>query len=180
MIFKVEKDKDFFELNPEVKSMEKMQLCTSRDLKWICLTFDYQTPLRNIPMDQRKEVAAKMAGFRTEKDTNRLDKNARNVINGKIERINEAVKEFMEIQYDEEQELLIGYKEQISQGIDLMKKKNKSEKEWALSDKVVKSLPTLLSAKKELEKQLGMREERDDSSAENEPLSTLDLLHEQG
>lgn len=179
MIFKVEKGKDFFEINPEVKSLEKMPECTSRDLSWICLTFDYQTPLRNIPMDQRKEVAAKMVGFRVEKDTDRLDKNARNVINGKIPRVNEAVDEFMKIQYDEEQELLIGYKEQISQAIDLMKKKNKSEKEWGLSDKAVKMLPTLLSAKKELEKQLGMREERGDSDSDNEPLSTLDLLHEE-
>ena len=179
MIFKVDKNKDFFELNPSVMSFEKLPKCSSRELKWICLTYDYTTPLRNLPMEQRKEVAAKMVGFRTEGDTGRLDKNARNTITGKLEKVNEAISEFMEIQYDQENELLSAYKEQISQAIELMKKKNKTEKEWGIADKAVKSLPLLLSAKKELEKTLGMREEDDDDSADDTNLSTLDMFHEE-
>lgn len=178
MIFKADKNKDFFEQNPEAKALEFLSACSSREAKWICLTYDYHTPLRNIPLEQRKDVAAKMAGFLIERETGRLDKNARNVITGKIEKVNLAMKEFMEIQYDEEQDMLLAYKEQISQAIELMKKKNKNEKEWSLSDKVVKSLPVLLLAKKELEKSLGLREEKSDSVSENQPLSTLDMFHE--
>lgn len=178
MVFKVEKDKDFFESNPTVAAFEWFPKCSSREAKWICLVFDYKTPLRNIPMDQRKEVAAKMSGFLMEKDTGRPDKNARNVIAGKIEKVNKAIEELMEIQYDEEQEMLIAYKEQISQALELLKKKDKSEKEWGICDKLNKTLPNLLAVKRELETTLGFREEGGPSN-DNEPLSTLDLLHEE-
>lgn len=179
MIFKVDKGKDFFEENPEAKAFEFLSQCSSREAKWICLTFDYFTPLRSIPMEQRKDVAAKMSGFLVERETGRLDRNARNVITGKLEKVNLAIKEFLEIQYDDDQEMLLAYKEQIAQALELMKKKNKSEREWGMCDKIVKSLPLLLSAKKELEKTLGLREEKSDAVSENEPLSTLDMFHEE-
>lgn len=178
MVFKVERDKDFFQSNPSASAFEWFPKCSSREAKWVCLVFDYSTPLRNMPMEQRKEVAAKMAGFLIEKETGRLDKNARNVITGRVEKVNKAVEELMEIQYDEEQEMLIAYKEQISQALEILKKKNKSEKEWGICDKLNKSLPGLMKAKQELENTLGFREDRS-AGLDSEPLSTLDLLHEE-
>lgn len=178
MIFKTDKDKNFFEMNPEALSLEFMPKCSSREAKWICLTYDYTTPLRNIPIEDRKEAAAKLAGFIMEHDTGRPDKNARNTISGKVEKVVEATKEFMTLQHDEEQELLKAYTEQLSQSIDMMMKKDKSEKEWGICDKINKNIPNLLAAKKELEVKLGMREEKE-SDYDNEPLSALDIYHEE-
>jgi hypothetical protein len=178
MIFKIESTKDVFESNPSLKAFEKMSVCSSRELKWIFLTYDYETPLRNIPIYNRKETAARMAGFLNEPNTNKLDKNARNTIFGKIEKVNQAIEEFMSIQYDEEQDLLSAYREQREQAIAVMKKKDKDVKDWDLALKLTKILPDLLSAKKELEKKLGMREETS-SSVEEESLSTLDMWHEE-
>ena len=99
---------------------------------------------------------------------------------GKIERVNNAVKELMDIQYDEDQEMLLAYREQITQALEILKKKDKTEKEWAICDKLNKTLPGLVSIKKELEKTLGFRDEKSGTLMEEGTTSTIDLLYEEG
>lgn len=179
MIFRVDNGKDFFEINPGALAFEWMSKCSSREAKWITLVYDYKSPLRNIPVEQRKYTAAKIAGFLSEGGTDRLDKNARNVITGKIEKVNNAIKEFIDTQYDEEQEMLAAYTEEISQALEMLKKKNKTDKEWGICDKLNKTLPNIVSAKKELEMVLGFRKESSSDSMGDETTSAIDLLHEE-
>ena len=178
MIFKIEREKTVVELNPEISNFSCMGDCTDRELKWIFFVFDYETPLRKLPYDERVERAADLAGFKREKG-GRLDKNARDTINFKIPRIKPAVDEFMKIQYDQEKELVAAYTAQIDQSIALMKKENKTDKEWVIVDRHNKSLPGLIKAKKELELSLGYRstELEKEESIEDEPLSALDMFH---
>lgn len=178
MLFKVDYGSDIKELNPEINSFKHMSQCTDRELRWIFFTYDYETPLRKLPFDRKSEKAADMAGFKREKGSARLDKNARNTINGKIPRVTEAVKEFLELQYDQDKDLLEAYDMQIGQIIDLMKQKDKTDKEWRVLISAYKELPSIRKSKSELEEILGYRSNREEEHiSSNEPLSALDIIN---
>lgn len=177
MLFKVEPNKPVVESNPEIANFSSLSECTDRELRWIFFVFDYETPLRKIPYEERIQKAADIAGFKRE-PSGRLDKNARETVSFKIPRIRPAVNEFMGLQYDQEQELLSAYNAQIDQAIQLMKKENKSDKEWMIVDRTNKMIQGWIKSKKDLELTLGYRsEQQQEETPEDEPLSTLDMLH---
>lgn len=179
MLFKIDKDKPVIDQNPEIAAFEKIPLLTDRQLRWMLLVHDYGTPLRKLPMEERMAKACDMVGYKREKDSGRHDKNARELMAGKSPRMNEALVEFMGIQYDQDKELMVGYDIQIADAIELMKKKDKSDKDWTILTKLNKELPGILRAKKELETTVGFRSQEESSSDdEEEPLSALDRFHE--
>lgn len=176
MIFKIDPKRPIIETNPEISNFSSLCECTDRELRWIFFVFDYETPLRKLPYEERIQRAADIAGFKRE-SSGRLDKNARETISFKIPRIKPAVEEFMGLQYDQEKELLSAYDAQINQAIDLMKKPNKSDKEWLIVDRTNKMIQSWIKSKKDLELTLGYRsEQQKDEVKEEEPLSTLDLI----
>lgn len=179
MVFKIIKDKKVLETNPEISNFPKLSKCSDRELRWIFFVYDYDTPLRKMPLELRKEKAADIAGFLREKGSARLDKNARNTLSGKLPHVEEAISEFMEIQYDEDKDLILAYDTQISDAKELMKKKNKTDKEWAILVRLNKELPGIVKAKKDLDLIVGYRDEEDveAESMEDEPLSALDLIN---
>lgn len=177
MIFKIEKGKTVLESNPEIQNFPNMGRCSDRNLRWLFFVYDYETPLRKLPIEERKEKAADLVGFKRE-PTGRFDKNARNVIQFKIEGLSDALAEFNSIQYDQEKDLIKGYETQIDDAIQLMKKQNKSDKDWANLIKINKELPSIIKTKKELELQVGYRtEETTTEETGDQPLSALDLFH---
>jgi hypothetical protein len=179
MIFKVAKDKKIIEQNPEIEAFEAMMKCSDRELRYIFFVYDYETPFRKMPLETRKLKAADLAGFLREKGSTCFDKNGRATINGKIPKVEAAIAEFMEMQYDQEKELIHAYNIQIQEAMDLMKKKDKTDKDWGVLLKVNKELPSIIKTKKDLELAVGYRveEEKTDEGMEDEPLSAIDLLH---
>ena len=177
MLFKLEKDVPVLESNPQFKLFEEFTSCTDRQLRYIALYCDYDTPLRNLPLKERREYAADMAGYRREKD-GRLDKNARQETGGGKETVVNAIKKYQSLQYDQEKELLQALSIQIDQVIELMKKIDKKEDDWDLINKLSPKLPQMISQKKELEVLVGYRDKDQSEDLEGEPLSALDMFHE--
>lgn len=183
MLFKVTESNDVFKDNPELESIDAFAKCTNRQLKYVFYAYDYKSPLRNMKLEERLEKAARLAGYKNEKDSTRLDKNGRSVISGKVGTVNVAIREFKELQRDEDREILLAIESQISQIIEEMARRGKTIKEIKDVNSFAPSLIQLAQTKKQLIEILDMRDDmhvvetQDDSIIRDDELSTLDILN---
>lgn len=167
MLFKVEKGKSVFELNPELKAVDAFADLTDRQMVYVILVADYKTPFRKISLDDKKYHSALAAGFKLEKDGKRLDMNARNLISGKVPSVEAAIQYYREtLQKDEDYETLLSVGTLIAQIRELNAKPEKTiqELEKAVTLTVGK-LDKLIETKKKIEEIIGMRE---DAVSENQ------------
>lgn len=161
MLFKVEKGKSIFELNPELKAVTAFAELTDRQMAYVVLVADYKTPFRKISLEDKKYHAAIEAGFKLEKDGKRLDMNARNLIAGKVPSVEAAIQYYREtLQKDEDYESLLSVGTLIAQIRELNSKPDKTllELEKAVTLTVGK-LDKLIETKKRIEEIIGMRED---------------------
>lgn len=183
MLFKVQKGKDVFELNPQLKAIEEFEPLTARQMEYVILAFDYKTPFRKLEWAERKKQAALEAGYKLEKGAKRLDINGRNTVEGKVPAIEKARKKYDTLQKDEDYESLLGLSKLIGDIRELNNKPQKTVQELEKAVKFSLQLPSLMKAKKELEEILDRREDEvTDVGAEVKPdeeeieLSKLSLL----
>lgn len=176
MLFKVEPNIDIFISNPELKSNNVFAACSSRDLKYIFLVYDYKSVLRQLPLEHRKQKAIIDAGFNMEKDHKRPDRRARDVLGGKKRNVNAAIAEFKVIQYDDDRALVNSVKEQIQQYQEFFNRKDKSAVELEKAIKFIDALPSIKERQKELEIVLKLRDE-DEAKTQRE-LSTIDEIND--
>lgn len=106
MLFKIDQSVDFIELNPSVKAIPEFAERTSQQLTFIALVADYQSPLQQLPERQRREKAAQLAGYKFESDGKRLDKNGRNIVEGKVDSVELGIKKYRELAPDYDKEML--------------------------------------------------------------------------
>lgn len=125
MLFTVHSDlatgeKDFFEMNPGAQAIEEFNKCSSRQMFTVCLIADrdYDSPLRTLPERIRREKAVLIAGY--PREGNRPDKNARNIIDGKVKSVESAIQKYQEIQFDEDKAMLFALNAQIQEAMDTM------------------------------------------------------------
>lgn len=159
MLFKVQKGKNVFELNPELKAIEEFAELTERQMSYVILAFDYKTPFRKLEWQKRKELAALESGYKLEKGGKRLDVNGRNVVDGKNVGIEKAKKKYNVLQRDEDYETLLGLSKLISDIRELNSRQQKDLQELEKAVKFSKELPALMKAKRELEDIVEMRED---------------------
>jgi hypothetical protein len=181
MLFKITR-KDIFEDNPELKSIEEFSKCSSRDLKYIFFVYDYKSPFRNLKFEDRRRKCVLEAGFRLDKNGN-LDKNTRNVLNGKIKKIEDAILKFKTLQHDQDREVIDALTVQIDQIVSLVAKPDKTIQELEKSIKFSKELPNLTENRKQLIEILDLRDmvtelESDDDTVLDHELSTLDKFNQ--
>jgi len=173
MLFKITEG-DFFEDNPDAISIPEFSFCNSKEMKWVCMVFDYKSPIRQMPIDKRMVKAAYVAGYKNVPDN--AGKNYQ--ISPKLSR---AISVYKEIQFDEDQENLLAYNSQLSQYRELLTKREKSDKEIDQSLKIMKEMPTLQAKRKELISILDLRDEivieEKDPEEREESLSTLDIIN---
>lgn len=121
MLFKVHSDlateDKFFEMNPGALAIEEFNKCTSRQMFFVCLIADrdYDSPFRTLPERTRRERAVVTAGYPME--GNRPDKNGRNLISGKVERVEAAIAKYRELQYDEDRAMRDALDAQIQEAL---------------------------------------------------------------
>lgn len=178
MTYKVT-EADIFEDNPELTTIDEYKTCTSRQLKYVFLAYDYKGPYRRLKPDDRKRHAAIQAGYKAEKETNRLDMNARNAVNGNVVAIERAIKYFLSTQYDEDRETLAAIKNLIMDIKTLCNKKDKNINEMEKAVKLAKDLPGLEKTKKELQEIFNLRDNQSEDEVivkDEIQLSTLDEL----
>lgn len=190
MHYKIISGKDIFELNPGLRAVDKFSKLTDTQMKYVCLVMDNSSdnPIKTLEGEKRKEKAAKLAGYSmTESDGKRINKNVREIIEGKITSINEAIEIYKELHYNEDMSTQESLVAQISQIREFLNKPNKKHKELESSIKLAEKLPTLIKAKKEVEQLLNLtvtqKPELDDvvvlpeiptENSSDEPMSTLD------
>jgi|SRR3990172_8443677 len=177
MLFKLEKNENVLDVNPQYKVFDEFASCTDRELRYLALCYDYDSPFRRLPYSVRHQEAADKSGYKREKD-GRLDKNARTAFASGNEKLAKAKTLYMKLQYDQEKDLLEALATQISQIIELMKKQDKKDAEWDLVKKLTPELPKMISQKKELEIVIGYREKDAADDMEEVQLSAIELFHE--
>src|SRR5690606_33929230 len=97
MLFKLEDDKDFFDLNPGAKIIPEFKDRSSNQMIFISLVADRESPLRTIPEDKRRVKAAEIAGYVGREKDGRYDKNHRNLVEGKVEFVEKAIVKYREL-----------------------------------------------------------------------------------
>ncbi len=179
MIFKLGK-KPLIEDNPELISFDSFNNCSDQELRFIFLVYDYESPLRKLPMDRKKDKAADTVKLPRTKN-GALSKTSKSVVEGTNPRVKEAIKDFMELQYDREKDLSIAIDEQIDEFISLFKKKGKTDTELKISVGIMKQLPSIMKDRQDIYKVLISRpeysvEEEEEEISEDD-LSTLDIFN---
>jgi len=127
MLFKINESlkdaegREFFDLNPGAEAIPEFNSRSSRQMFFVCLVADRapDSPLRTLPEPQRRLKAAELVGFPTE-DGKRLDKNGRNVVNGKVPTVETAIAKYRELQYDPDKAELDAIDAQIQEAITMM------------------------------------------------------------
>jgi len=141
--------------NEELSHIPELKDLSNRTLKYIMYMYDYDSPYRNIPLDKRKDRVLALCGFKKETDGSRWDRNARDVRDEKG--LADPIKVFVEVQDNIEKQLVASYDLQLTEFMDLFKKKDKSDKDREMALKVMKELPSFVAKRKELMEIIGQR-----------------------
>ena len=151
-------DNDVFEDNPELLLIPAFKVLTSRQMRFVMLVDWYGSPLRMMKVDNRKLKAAYMAGYKSEKGSDKPDINTKNLINGKVASIEAARREMKEIQHDNEMDLKEALDTQIDEVINFFKKPNKTALELDKAVNLMTKLPAILETKRKILELLNFRE----------------------
>jgi len=179
MLFKITSN-DIFKDNPELMSIPEYAACSSRDLKYVFYCYDYKSPLRQLPIEDRKRKAVVMAGFKmeTRSDLTRPipDRNARKIIADGIPKVRKAIEMFKDSQYDEDLETYLAVKEQIRQYKDFLNKQDKDARELKDSAVILKLLKDSIDLVNDIKFSLGIEEEEEEEDIGTESLSLMDRV----
>lgn len=179
MLYKVTKN-DIFKDNPDLEIIPEFASCTDRQLKYMMLVYDYESPLRQLPEEERKDKALRIAGYRKEK-SGQWDKNARLARDNKTKSIANALHVFNAMQVNSDRALLQGVRDQIEEIVEFLSKKGKSAGDMEKAIKFVESLPKLRQTRQELEEMLNVEDEPliEEETQSVRSLSTLDKINQE-
>ena len=181
MLYKIRDGVSVFDDNPELFAIPEFSALYNRTnlpvedrdrrMRFVMLVADRRSPLRTLPDRQRREKAALICGWTME--GTRLDRNAREIVYGKVEPIELAIAKYKELQFDEHQDTLDTVNAQIHEIKEYLKsnkkipltKKNgeivvdkKGKEVWTTDPRILKiatelgtKLPELVEAKQKLE-----------------------------
>lgn len=172
-------DKDIREDNDWIDAIPAFRPLTSKQLKYIALTYDFDTPLKQLSLQDRKEQAAENAGYSRE-NAKRMDKNARNLMNGKVESVEEAIPVYKGMLRDIDREALEAYDTNLENYMEQMKKKPDSKEDWDINTKVTAQYEKLLIGRKRIMENLNLRADfvEEEKETDERSLSTLDKYME--
>lgn len=157
MLYRIRDGVSVFQDNPEMLAIPEFANLNSsagdRRMRFVMLVADRRSPLRTLPEKERREKAARIAGWPME--GNRLDKNGRDAVSGKSEAIELGIKKYREYQYDENQATLDTINAQIHEIKEYLQSDKSQAKDYgkALEQaaKLGERLPGLIEARQKLE-----------------------------
>lgn len=159
MLFIVDKDKDFFKLNPEAKAVPEFKDLEPEAMDFICLVYDYKSPYRQMPYEKRCNTVVNDIGLE-KTPTGRPSKLENDLREIRREDIKKAIDKYAEMQYDDDRDTLRAYDQQIKNIKHLMTTATKPN-DMDKAVKLAKEIPNLRKSKKELEELLDMRDEHE-------------------
>ncbi len=151
-------DNDVFEDNPELLLIPEFKVLTSRQMRYVMLVDWYGSPLRLMKVDNRKLKAAYMAGYKSEKGSDKPDANTRALVNSKVVSVEAARRQMKEIQHDNEMDLKEALDTQIEEVINFFKKPDKTALELDKAVNLMTKLPAILETKRKIMELLNFRE----------------------
>jgi hypothetical protein len=179
MLFNVDLDKPVRETNPEIDTIREFKDIPDRSLKYVFLVYDYKSPYRELPMQQRKEKVALMVGFKMETGRKMFDKNAREVLKEKNYAVERARKAFTELIYDQDRDTYQAIDDLINNTKDYIRKTSNIASEMDKKIKMAKELPALASTKAQLAQILDISDKIElDEEDEESQVSTLEMSNE--
>jgi len=164
MLFRLKHGVDPFELNPGARAVKEFDELTPKQFMFVCLVadVDHDNPLHTLPEIDKRTKAAAIAGYGLE-DAKRPDKNARNMIGGKIASVETAITKYRELQFDPDKAQHQALRKQINEirfflesDKDALAKKDPKQYLSMLTTaaKLAQELPSLMEAEKALDKML--------------------------
>jgi hypothetical protein len=180
MVFTVT-DKDFFQENPWAKSIKEFKNMPSLSMKYIALVYDIQSPLvkGRLPLEKRKFKAIELAGFEPT-PKGRPSKQETDLIEVRTTEINEAIKKYKELQFDEDLDTLEAYTSQLNEFKAFLRKPNKEDKEIDRALKIMKDYTGLVELQSKLAEILSIKIEENLNISEideNEEWSLIEDYH---
>lgn len=172
MRFIVSKE-SMFKDNPSLEMFPQFEKLRDREMKWIALVYDYDSPLAQMPLPIRQKKAGHMVGHSFDDKDNPTGK-LKEMLDGADRDVIEAVKEYKKIQYDENKETLLAYNEQLDQFREFMRRTNKKASELKFAQSLQKQMPDLLKAREEIAKIVGFR--ADDDYVGDDHLNDLSMI----
>lgn len=180
MLFNIKASEPVRETCPDIDSIPEFEGITDRQIRYVILVYDYDSPYRQQPLDERKVRVAKDVGYSYNPDTSKItEREGKNIINNDIPDVVRAIKKYRELQYDEERDLLMAYDEQLLQFKEFFRKKGKTEDEIKLALAITKQYNELISDRKAMIESLGLKGEIGDEEDEfaDEALSLIDQVN---
>jgi len=178
MLYKIT-EKDIREDNDNIDATPEFRDCNSRELKYLFLTYDFESPLRQLSIEDRKEQAAENAGYKRE-NVKRMDRNAREVMGEKEKYIRLAKAAFKGQLVDLDREALEAFDINLRNYMDIMRIKPEDKASWDVNIKVTGLYEKLLISRKRVIENLNLRADymEEEESVEETELSTLDKHNE--
>ena len=160
MIFKIS-DKDFFRDNSEALLFPEFKKVGSPAMKYIILVYGYDSPLREMPIDDRKTRAAELAGVQKFSEKDKTMQSYNDLIEVRKPNVRDAITTFQSLQFDFDKDLLLAYEDQLTEFKALMRNKDKSDKQLDQALKVSDKILKLIDVRNEIIKKLSLRSGED-------------------
>jgi hypothetical protein len=122
LIYRIKPGEDIFDLNQGLLIVDEFRNLEGRQMMFVCLVADpsRDNPVRTLSGRDRREKAARLAGYPLEKDGRRINKNGRVAVIGQNKRIEAAIEKFKELHYDIRQRSIESLRHQIQDIQDLL------------------------------------------------------------
>lgn len=186
MLFIPKPNKDIFAQYPELEAFPEFKALTDKQMKTLIWFADYRSPFRQKPQDERMKLACLKAGYITMKDKNQtLEFRAREIMGGKLEVWNDALKSYMKMQHDEDREMVDLVDSQIENIRSVLATKTDDEALLEKRNKLINSLPDLRETKRKLARMANMEElvmgiaESNEEEGNKRSLSLIDRVVEE-
>lgn len=159
MYYKLVAGQDIFELNPGLRAVPSFNEMTDMQMKFICLMCDpsHDNPVRTLEGKNKRTKAAILSGYKLEADNKRLQQNGRDIVNGKNKTIEEGIKQFMDLHYNEKLDTYEALCVQIAEIRDFLRSKKMGDhKKMTAAINYGNKLPELVEAKMKIEQLLSL------------------------
>ena len=179
MHYRVNSKQDIFTTEPGLKGIPQFNACSSQELKYMFLAYDYEGPFRKLERSKRYKEAAIAVGYKWLDGQGVFDTDGKKTIELKSVRLKKALDYFMNyIQIDDQDlETLDSYNEQLRQYNKFLAKSDKKASETSLAMKIQDKLPDLIAKRNKIAELVGHKVNFKKEYDENKKMSTLDKMH---
>lgn len=179
MIFKVLKDVDFFEANPEASLIEQFSVLTSDEMKYTSLVYDFDSPFRNIPIVERKEKILHILNFK--KRGNSWNKKILSMLDGVEKKYGIAAEYYRSLMKDLDKSTLFAYESQMEECQDFLSTKGKTSSDMKTAMQMQKMMEESRSVIKKLKEEIEIRDQvneyLEEESVGSESLSLVEEIN---